>query len=55
MCSRRPYVAYLRKRRLEMPENRDATGILKPKLEAYRCGSRGSRCRDCRKNVVVRR
>src|SRR5439155_17387170 len=36
-----------------MPKNRDATGIGKSKLEAYRCGSRGSRSRDCSKNVIV--
>src|SRR5213594_801844 len=36
-----------------MPKNRDATGIGKSKLDAYRCGSRGSRSRDCSKNVIV--
>src|SRR5437867_452255 len=39
--------------RLEMPKNGDATGIGKSKLEAYRCRSRGSRSRDCSKNVIV--
>src|SRR2546422_8787528 len=36
-----------------MPKNRDATGIGKSKLEAYRCGSRSGRSRDCSKNVIV--
>ena len=38
-----------------MPKNGDATGIGKSKLEAYRCRSRGSRSRDCSKNVIVSR
>src|SRR5262249_38993323 len=36
-----------------MSKNGDATGILKSKLEAYRCGSRGSRSCDCSENVIV--
>src|SRR5437870_10233010 len=36
-----------------MPKNRDATGIGKSKLEAYRCGSRGGRSRNCSENVIV--
>src|SRR5207249_9457148 len=42
-----------RRCRLEMPKNGNATGILKSKLETYRCGSQGSRSRDCGKNVIV--